>query len=53
MDRIVHAVTPIAVIGAATALAALRIIDSSTAVTLITTAGSVGALAVGKSKSGS
>ena len=53
MDRIVHALIPVAMIGSATALAALRVIDATTAVTIITTAGGLGAVVVGKSKSGS
>lgn len=52
MDKIVHALTPIATIGAATALAALKIIDGSTAVTMIATAGGIGSVIVSRSANG-
>lgn len=50
LDRVVHALTPLAVIGAATYLLAAGRVDSATAVTMITTAGGVGVLAVAAGK---
>lgn len=44
LDKIVHAIQPVAVIIAATVLLALHDIDSTTAVALITGAAGVGAL---------
>lgn len=44
LDKIVHAIQPVAVIIAATVLLALHDIDSTTAVALITGAAGVGAI---------
>lgn len=52
MDKIVHALTPIATIGAATALCALGKIDSSTAVAIIGTAGGLGSVIVSRGANG-
>jgi hypothetical protein len=52
LDKIVHAVIPLAVIVAATVLAALGKIESVTAVAMITTAGGYGAIAVGAASRG-
>lgn len=52
MDKIVHALTPVATIGAATALAALKIIDGSTAVAMIGTAAGLGSVIVSRSVNG-
>lgn len=52
MDKIVHALTPIATIGAATALCALGRIDSSTAVTIIATAGGLGSVIASRAANG-
>jgi hypothetical protein len=48
LDKLAHAVTPLAVIAAATVLGALHVIDSTTAVALITGAGGYGVIAVAK-----
>ena len=54
MDKIIHAISPVAVIAAAVALAALGKISGSDAVTIVTSAGGVGVLAVrGTSAGGS
>lgn len=48
LDSIVHAITPVAVIGAAAWLCAVGKIDGATAVAMIGAAGGVGALVVAK-----
>lgn len=46
MDKIVHALVPVATIGAVTALAALRIIDPTSAIVMLSTVSGLGTVAV-------
>jgi proteasome assembly chaperone (PAC2) family protein len=50
IEKITHAIMPLAVVAAATVLLALGKIDSTTAVALIGTAGGYGAIAVHAAK---
>jgi len=47
LDKVVHALTPLAVIVCVTVLAALHVIDSTTALAVIVPAAGYGAVAVG------
>lgn len=51
LTKLAHAVTPVSVIAAATVLGAMRVIDSQTAVLMITGAAGYGVVAVGAAKS--
>lgn len=50
IERVAHALVPVTVVVCVTVLAALHVVDSTTAVAMIGAAGGYGAVAVGAAK---